>query len=170
MTLKPTEENAERLTLSMTIHALALDTRTLAWMINTLGLDPQSYPPIPPMPIVPIPRLASNDLATYQVISNRNLLQTARGGIDRADYTLLTGIYELGDQKEVLFRVLTDETRIKARLGDSIQSGSFLGKIVEILDIHDIVLDRNGERWLLTTGESLNEAFPLPPETAVKSE
>jgi len=157
MTLTPIEGNPEQLSLSMTVNALALNT----------------YPYPPPlgnqMPTGYIGRLVSNDLTTYQVIANRNLLQTARGGIDRADYTFLTGIIELDKQTEVWFSVRTDDSVIKAKLGDPIQSGSFSGRVVEILD-RDIVLERNGERWLLTTGESLNEAFALPPETAVRSE
>ena len=155
MTLSPTEGNTEQLTFVMAINVLALDTRP--------------YQPTNQMPTGYISRLASNDLATYKVIANRNLLQTAKGGIDRADYTFLTGMPEFGNQKEVWFSVRTDDSVIKKKLGEPIQSGSFSGRLVEILD-HDIVLERNGERWLLTTGESLNQAFALPPETFGKSE
>jgi len=160
LTLTPTEGNTEKLTFSLTVNALVLDSR---------------YNPLPPTNQLPqgfiIPRLASNDLATYQVIADRNLLHTAKGGVDRADYTFLTAIIlQLGDQPEVWFRVRTDDSLIKVKLGDSIDSGSFSGRIVEILD-EDIVLDRkDGSRWLLAAGESLSEAFALPPETAERKE
>ena len=164
MTLRPIEGNAEQLEFSMTINALVMDLRTFHTMVNGLAMNVQYYPPTNQLPTGFIPRLAFNDLTAYQVISERHLLQTARGGIDRADYTFLTAILEIGNQTEVWFSVRTDDTLIKARLGDTIRSGSFSGRLVEILD-QDIVLDRNGERWLLTTGESLEQAFALPPET-----
>ena len=153
MTLAPAEGNPEQLTFSMVINALALNT----------------YPYQPPlgnqMPTGYISRLAFSEFAMYQVIANRNLLQTAKGGIDLADYTFLSAILDRNNQTEVWFSVRTNDSTIKAKLGDLIQSGSFSGRLVEILD-QDIVLDRNGERWLLANGESLNQAFALPPETA----
>jgi len=156
MTLSPIEGSTEQLTFLITVNALAL--------------NPYPYAAKNQIPMTGnIPRLASNNLATYQVITDRNLLQTAKGGIDRAEYTFLTAILAIGNQTEVWFSVRTDDSLIKAQLGDSIQSGSFSGKMVEILD-QDIVFERNGERWLLTIGESLNEAFALPPETAGKGE
>ena len=174
MTLIPVEGNAEQVRLSMTVNALVLDLRLFQAMDQALGLQVQSFPLPNQLPTGwHIPRLASNDLATYRVIANRNLLQTARGGIDRADFTFLTAILEIGGQTEVWFTLRTDDSRITARLGDLVQSGSFSGRLVEILD-QDIVLERDGERgrerWLLTTGESLNQAFALPPETAGRRE
>ena len=157
ITLNPVDGNAERVSCSMTVSALQL----FQYQVN----DP--YPMMNQLPTGMFPRLPTNDLGWYQTIANRNLLQTAKGGIDRADFAVLTGMPIVGNQQEVWFSIRTDDTSVKKRLGDSIQIGSFSGKIVEILD-QDIVLERNGERWLLTAGESLNEAFALPPETATK--
>lgn len=154
LTLKPVEGDAEKLVFYLTINALTLNT------------SPYPSPLGDQLPTGFIPRLASNDLTTYQVIAGRNLLQTAKGGIDQADYTFLTGIVGLGNQTEVWFSVRTNDTTVKKKLGDQIQFGSFSGKIVEIF-ARDIVLDREGTRWLLSSGESLNQAFALPPETAV---
>ena len=157
LTLTPIEGNTEKLTFSLTINALALQPRHLNDPYPTMSQLPQGFT---------ISRLASNDLATYQVISDRNLLHTAKGGVDRAEYTFLTGMIQDGDQTELWFTVRTDDSSIRVKLGDSIDSGSFSGKIAEILE-QDIVLERrDGSRWLLTTGESLLEAFALPPETA----
>jgi len=179
MTLAPIEGNMEQLRLSITVNALALDLRLFDAMVNALGLQVPFYPLWNQLPtggtvsrLAFMPQSATHEnfieqqLALYQVISNRNLLQTARGGIDRADFTFLTGILERNGQMEVWFTVRTDDSRITARLGDLVQSGSFSGRLVEILDQDDIVLERGGERWLLTAGESLNQAFALPPETA----
>ena len=161
MTLTPVEGNAEQLRFSMSVNALAL------------RLNPRTHPPRNEIPNGIIPRLMSNDLTTYQVIANRNLLQTAKGGIDRADYTVLSSVLHGSDPKEawseVWFYVQTDESTVKKRLGETFQFGSFSGKVVEILD-EDVVLERNGERWLLGLGEKLNKAFALPPETGEMEE
>ena len=160
MTLTPTEGNREKLTFSMTVNALALQPRDLN--------DP--YPSRDQLPTgFIIPRLMFNDLAVYNVIAERNIMQTAKGGTDPADYTFLSAIITNDGQEEVWFSVRTDDSLIKTKLGGSIHSGSFSGRVVEILD-QDIVLDRNGSRWLLTVGESLNEAFVLPPETGERTE
>ena len=159
MTLTPIEGNTEQLSFSITINALGLYPRQ--------ANDP--YPLMNQIPTGWISRLVSNDLTSYQTIADRNLLQTAKGGIDRADYVFLTGTPKIGEQKEAWFTIRTDNSGIRTKVGDPIHIGSFLGKVVEILD-QDIVLDRNGERWLLTIGECLNEAFALPPETAEKSD
>ena len=147
------------------------DKKTFTIVVNALGLRPRDrkdpYPLANQLPSGEgwyIQRMAYNDLSAYQVIENRDLLQTAKGGIDRADYTFLTGIVQFNDQTEVWFSVRTDDSSIRAKLGDTINSGSFSGRIVEIYD-QDIVLDRNGSRWLLSIGESLLESFALPPET-----
>ena len=157
LTLSPMEGNAERMTFSMTVNTLTLDARYNPYQAT-----------INQLPKGRISRLSAHDLTPYQVIAERNLLQTARGGVDRADYTFLTAIIH-GDPTEVWFSVRSDETLIMAQLGTPVHSGSFSGRIVEIHD-QDIVLDRNGSRWLLSVGEGLNEAFALPPETAEPNE
>ena len=182
MILTPIDGNAEQLRFSMTVNALGLDLNLFQGMVEALGLQDQFFLPWNQLPTGwTVPRLAympqtathenftEQQFALYQVIANRNLLQTARGGIDRADFTFLTAILERDGQTEVWFTVRTDDSRITARLGDSVQSGSFSGRLVEILD-QDIVLERGNERWLLTAGESLNQAFALPPETAGRRE
>jgi len=161
LTLTPIEGDEEKLTFTMTINALALDSTTNPYREQVGNHLPTSWGWF-------FPRLASNNLAVYQVIEERNLLQAAKGGLDRADYTVLTGLPQVGYQKEVWFSILTtDEPPIRMKLGDTIRSGSFSGKIVEIHE-QDIVLERDGVRWLMTTNENLNQAFALPPETAVR--
>ena len=178
MTLVPVEGEPDQMRFSITVNALTLNLNTFSSMINTMGWDWNSIQPVQPFPTgwtVPrltyLPQSATQETffaeqhRLYDGIGRRNLLQTAKGGIDKADYTILTGVVALGDQPEAWFRVLTDDVSHKKMLGDPIQFGSFSGRLVEILD-RDIVLQRdNGTRWLLTTGENLNEAFALPPET-----
>ena len=158
LTLTPVEGNPGRQSFTMTVSALQLRQRQQSDLYPMMNQLPAGWH---------IQRLTTNDLGTYKVISDRNLLQTAKGGIDRADFAVLTAILPKGNQKEIWFTILTDDSRIEAKVGDSIHIGSFSGKVVEILD-QDIVLERNGERWLLSSGESLNEAFALPLETSIQ--
>jgi len=178
MTLAPVVGEPDRMQFSITVNALTMNLNTFSSMINSFGWDWNTIPPVPPFPTGwTVPRLAyfpqsatqetffEEQFRIYDSIGRRNLLQTASGGIDRADYTILTGIVVRDDQPEAWFRALTDDVTHIKKLGDAIQFGSFSGKLVEILD-HDIVLERdNGTRWLLTAGENLSEAFALPPET-----
>ena len=163
LALLPNEGNTEILTFTMAINVLALDSRFNPFMVMNQPVTIQ----------LPtdwrIPRLAFNDPAAYQVIEERNLLQVARGGTDRADHTTLTAILEVGDQIELWFMdnmAGGNAPPIKKRLGETIQAGSFTGRIIEIyLQAELVVLDREGTRWLLAAGEGLNEAFALPLET-----
>ena len=41
--------------------------------------------------------------------------------------------------------------------------GQFQGQLTEIND-DDVILEADGERWLVALGENLGEAFALPPE------
>jgi len=167
MTLTPTEDNEDKKDFSMTINALAMNANFNPFRDENQQVTNQ-------LSILwamgwHFPRLPTNDLTVYRVIADRNLLRSARGGIDDADFTYLTGLPQIAGQKEAWFTVRTTDALIKARLKDTIRSGSFEGRIVEIHD-QDIVLDRGGSRWLLTTGESISEAFALPPETAERIE
>jgi hypothetical protein len=149
----PVDGNEGRITCSLTIDVLALRPS-----------NPQAvYPSRDQLPTGYIPRLKSNDLTTYRVIADRNLLQAAKGGIDRADYTYLTAINSIDDQPEIWLTVRTEDSIIKAKQGDLIRIGSFRAEVAEIFE-QDIVFENEGMRWLVTLGDCLNQAFSLPPE------
>jgi hypothetical protein len=153
MSVIPVEGSEERITCSLTIDVLALRPP-----------NPQAaYPSKNQLPTGYIPRLKSNDLTIYRVIADRNLLQAAKGGVDRADYTYLTAINAVDDQPEIWLTVRTDDSIVKAKQGDLIRIGSFRAEIVEISE-QDVVFEREGMRWLVTLGDCLNQAFALPPE------
>ena len=148
------QEKTGLIGVALTIDALAIPPRNRQ--------DP--YPPLSQMPTGYWQRLGSNDFEVYRVVSQRNLLQAARGGIDKADYTYLTTISQVGDEKEVWFTVRTEDNRVEhRRQGDAIHFGSFRAKILEVTD-EDVLVDRDGTLWLLTVGDCLNQAFALPPE------
>ena len=153
MTITP-QENSEKVSIALTIDGLSIP-------------PPFSTSPVPLTNQLPYgfyhPRLASNQLETYQVIAERNLLQAVRGGVDKADYTFLTGINQIDGENEAWFSVRTDGSVLKAKLGERISIGSVRATIKEILG-EDLVFDRDGSLWLLTLGECLNQAFALPKE------
>ena len=112
-------------------------------------------------------RLACASLEDYQVIADRNVFGTT-GPADPTDYTFLTGIrYLNGEPEEAWFTLRTaedpDRAVLKLHTGASLQIGQFQGKVVRI-DEDDVVLEADGERWLVGLGECLAQAYALPPE------
>ena len=112
-------------------------------------------------------KLACASLDDYQVIANRNVFGTT-GPADPTDYTFLTGIRCLnGEAEEAWFTLRTaddpDQAVLKLRTGASLQIGQFQGKVVRI-DASGVVLEADGERWLIGLGECLAQAYALPPE------
>jgi hypothetical protein len=153
MSVVPVDGNEGRITCSLTIDVLALRPPNLQ----------AAYPSKDQLPTGYISRLKSNNLTTYQVIADRNLLQAAKGGVDRADYTYLTAINSVDNQPEIWLTVRTEDSIVKAKQGDSVHIGSFRAEVVEIF-AQDVLFESKGMRWLVTLGDCLNQAFSLPPE------
>lgn len=162
LSITPVEGKEGRIAFSMTVDALSIKPR---YPNDPYPLSNQ----LPQLPSGRLPRLASNDLTSYRAIADRNLLQAAKGGVDRADYAYVTAINEVEDQTEVWITVRTDNSIVKVIKGDPIRIGSFRAKLVDILE-EDLVFERDGRRWLLTLGDCLNQAFALPPEAFVNDE
>ncbi|MEZ6073782.1 MAG: hypothetical protein R3C10_26765 [Pirellulales bacterium] len=108
-------------------------------------------------------RLASDRLADYRVIPQRNLFGDGGIGFDPADFTFLTGINGINDVQEAWFTIRTTGEVLKLKIGQRFEVGDFQGMVAEIAQ-RDVVIDSEGERWLLTLGEHLNQATALPPE------
>lgn len=159
LSITPVEGKEGRITLSMTVDTLSIPPR---YPNDPYPLSNQ----LPQLPSGRLPRLASTDLATYRVIADRNLLQAAKGGVDRADYAYITAINQIEGQTEVWITVRTDNSILKTTKGDFVRVGSFRAKLVDIIE-EDLVFERDGMRWLLTLGDCLNQAFALPPESLV---
>ncbi|HUT95793.1 MAG TPA: hypothetical protein VMY37_40450 [Thermoguttaceae bacterium] len=115
-------------------------------------------------------RLASLTLAKYtpptmddyQPIARRNLFGVGSDP-DPTDYAYLTFISSVNGEPEVWFTLRATDETLKLREGDSLRIGNFTGTIAEI-EGSDVILESEGERWLLTLGEKLTDAFALPPE------
>lgn len=111
------------------------------------------------------PRLASVALDAYKPVIERSLLREVKGGIDAADYAYLTGVNNDTRTSEIWMTLRLDDSIERFRIGDTIDYGSFSGTLVSI-GTRDAVLLRGGMHWLITAGERLTDAFPLPPEFA----
>ncbi|MGL4942877.1 MAG: hypothetical protein ACRC46_06775 [Thermoguttaceae bacterium] len=113
------------------------------------------------------PRLASPALDAYQLVIERNLLREVKGGIDAADYAYMTGVNNDGGTSEIWMTLRLDDSVSRFHVGDKIEYGSFSGTLVSIQE-RDAIINRGGIDWLITAGERLTDAFPLPPELAPK--
>lgn len=115
-------------------------------------------------------RLASMTLASYQPptladydpIVSRNLFGVG-GSPDPTSHAYLTSINSVDGEPEVWFTLRASGETKKLREGASFQIGQVNGTIVEI-EGSDMIFESEGERWLLTLGDSLVDACALPPE------
>ncbi len=124
-------------------------------------------------------RLRSTSPDAYKLIADRNFFAVADPGTDPADHTVLTGVNYVDDVGEAWFTTRTDGKTLRLRIGDRLVKdggkirkgdageepalGTEVGRVAEMKDT-DLVLERGGERWLLTIGETLAQAYALPPE------
>ncbi|MDR1382523.1 MAG: hypothetical protein LBJ67_01550 [Planctomycetaceae bacterium] len=116
-------------------------------------------------------RLSSGLPETYtEPIDSRNLLQFQRGVVDASDFTRLTAINSINGVPEIwLTNQLEDNRLIKIKLNQEIRIGSFFGKAIEIFG-EDVVFETTGTnarpavRWIVSLGESLQNAMAVPGE------
>ena len=101
-------------------------------------------------------------LSDYRIIADRNLFgQNPEAEI--TEHTVLTAVVAIDGEPQAWFRNRIDDKLYKLCVGDYLQVGWFLG-IVEAIEGHDVIVDADGERWLLTKGDRLADALALPPE------
>lgn len=137
----------DELNLSITIEALSLPGADRANRLNNRKSD----------------RLASGLLADYQPIVDRDLFSIGGSGPDATDYTYLTAVVDVDGTLEAWFTLRATDQMLKLRVGETLDIGQFRGSIAEIVDA-DVIIESEGERWLLTVGENLAHASSLPPE------
>jgi hypothetical protein len=107
-------------------------------------------------------RLASLTLVDYDPITTRNLFGLG-GKPDPTDHAYLTAINSVDGEPEAWFTLRATDEVLKLRQGDGFQIGPVAGTIAEIAG-SDVIIESDGERWLLTLGERLVDAYALPPE------
>jgi hypothetical protein len=136
-----------QLELDIAVQALVLPTADRADRLSTVGAK----------------RLASDRVADYNVLVDRNLFGFTDQGVHQTDQTYLTAVVQVNESPQAWFTVRsTDEVR-RLSVGEQLTVGTFQGTIAAITD-HDVVVSSDGERWLLTVGENLAQALALPPE------
>ncbi|MBN2477562.1 MAG: hypothetical protein JXB62_23345 [Pirellulales bacterium] len=142
-------QNGEQLDLSFSIEALALPG---ADRTDRLASGSSN-------------RLASASLEDYHVILQRNLFAVG-GSLDAVEHTYLDGVVSAaGGRPQAWFGLRLSGEQRKLHEGEQLTVGGFTATIVEIaVEDHDVVLEADGQRWLLSLGENLTEAFALPPE------
>lgn len=107
-------------------------------------------------------RLVYEDFAGYEVIVQRNLFGIG-GAVDVTEHTQLTGVTYDNGLPEAWFSLQATGETLKLGTGGRLEVGQFVGTITEIID-SDVIVESDGQRWLLTIGENLSEACALPPE------
>ncbi len=107
-------------------------------------------------------RLVYQDPSAYELIVRRNLFRTG-GAVDATETTQLTGVTYEDGVAVAWFTVHTTGETVKRRTAENLQVGHFSGVVTEIVD-SDLILESDGQRWLLTIGDKLSEACALPPE------
>jgi len=137
---------SDELDLSITIEAVVLPTANRRDRLSAATSD----------------RLASASLEDYQSISRRNLFGIG-GNPDATDYAFLTTVVYVDGQPEAWFTLRANDEVLRLREGQTLQIGQFSGTVAEIAD-SDVIIESEGERWLLTIGDNLAQAYALPPE------
>lgn len=134
------------LDLSFSIESLMLPTAT-----NTEGLNQEQSD-----------RLAYAQPKDYRMIVQRDLFGVG-GGLDPISQTYLSGVTATDGQLEAWFSLRAADKTLKLKAGQQLDVGPFNGTVISI-DESDVVLESDGERWLLSVGENLDQASALPPE------
>lgn len=152
--------NSDQLDLSITIEALALMSKGTS--------DPTASPEtifeqFRQRTLRASDRLASDRLKDYESIVGRNLFGAGQGETDPADHAYLTSITITDGEPEVWLTLRSTDEVVKLREGDSIQIGTLVITIAQTRGT-DVIIQTDDERWLLTLGDKLTDAFALPPE------
>jgi hypothetical protein len=108
-------------------------------------------------------RLAWEKIEAYAVIPQRNLFGST-GTSDPVDQAFVTAIQYVNGRPEVWLTLRTEDKVLKLKPGERFHVGQFAGKVVEIEGDDVVVEEADGQRWLVSFGESLAEAFALPEE------
>jgi hypothetical protein len=107
-------------------------------------------------------RLHHRALADYAIISQRNIFGIG-GDTDPSQQAYLTAVTSDNGEPEIWITLRGRDELMKLHIGGHFEIGQFSGTVIDILD-NDVIFDSLGERWLISVGESLAEALPLPPE------
>lgn len=110
----------------------------------------------------PVYRLNFPTLQDYALVAQRNFFGVG-GEADESRKAFLTAVTRDGSQPEIWMTLRGQDKLLKLHKGSLFEIGPYSGVVVDILE-DDMVFESDGERWILSIGESLAEAFALPAE------
>lgn len=139
-----------RLDLSISIEALVLPD---ASRTNSLSDRPSE-------------RFAAKSVSDYKIIPQRNLFGAGGGASDPAAQTWLSGVTARDSELEAWFDLRATNKTVRLKAGDPLEVGDFRGTILNIHE-SDVLIESEGERWLLSVGENLDQAYAVPREIAL---
>ncbi len=161
LTITPLQRAAE-LDLSLAIEALSLSqARQANAKAPTASASESVYEQFRRRAWRVSSRLAFHDPQAYGVIVQRNLFALG-GGADPSDATYLTSITQVDDQPEVWFTNRATDEVIRLRTGERLELGPLNFRLAEVR-AGDVIVETDGERWLLSPGDRLIDAYALPP-------
>jgi hypothetical protein len=108
-----------------------------------------------------VQRLKSDQLADYQIIARRNVFGEGHDP-DVLTGTRLTAVTSRNGRLEAWFSVAVRDETLQKAVGEKLDLDGLSATILEIED-GDVVLEIDGQRRLMTIGETLAEASALPP-------
>lgn len=146
---------------TMTITPIA-GTRQLSLNFALESLSIDESPSTDALPSGKSDQLASDELRDYQSIVRRNMF-SASGGVQAAQFTILTGIVAVDGSPQAWFTNSLEDDVQKVRAGGTIRVGG-LECTVERMTRRDLILVIDDSRWLLTINERVADAIALPPE------
>jgi len=146
---------------TMTITPVA-GTRQLSLNFALESLSIDDSPTTGALPSGQSDQLASNDLRDYQSIVRRNVF-SASGGVEAAQFTILTGIVTVDGYPQAWFTNSLEDDIQKVSAGDTIRVGG-VECAVERMTLRDLILVIDDQRWLLTINDRVADAIALPPE------
>jgi len=107
-------------------------------------------------------RLVFDSLQDYQAIVRRNIFVASGHVVDVTGQARLTAVTQIDGRPLAWFSADGPLRTIKAVEGETLQLGTLQAKVTEILD-HDVILEVDGQRWLMSIGDSIMQASALPP-------
>lgn len=74
----------------------------------------------------------------------------------------MTSVTQVNGEAEVWFTNRATDEVVKLRAGARLELGPLTFRLAEVLDT-DVIIEIDGERWLLSLGDKITDAYALPP-------
>jgi hypothetical protein len=105
-------------------------------------------------------KLAYGDFDRYRLIVQRNIFGQGAAAPDAS--LRLTAVTFSDGVPQAWFSIDSLAQTVRLAQGETLEVGHLLIKLAEVYEL-DVVVEVDGQRWLLSVGESLGQAAALPP-------